>query len=592
MNPVADVKPKLFKSLFELGFFSLIINLLLLTQPVYMLQVYDRILPSSSINTLVFLSLITVAALVVLALLDVLRQIYATRLAARIDVNQGAEAFLATANGPRAELGDVQALRDLATIRTFVGSRVMLGLFDLPFVPLFILMLWFIHPYLFYMTVGGVAVVSLLAFMNQRFADKSGKAAAEASIRATNAAQSFAQSAETIRAMGMTSNVVDVWGKAQAQGLEAADKNASINAWFGGISKSVRQLLQIAIMGLGALLVLEGSMTAGMIFATSMISGRALQPIDQLIGSWRMIQDAKLAWKRFNESTRVNDSYHTRKTELPDPVGFIQVEDLIWFPSARRTGEPIIKRLTFQIPAGSSVALVGPSGAGKSTLAKLLCGALEPISGAVRIDRADLRQWDRDRLGKFIGYLSQNADLLPGTIAQNIARFDPNSKDEEIVKAAQKAQVHDMILALPGGYGALLGPGGMILSGGQRQRIGLARAFYGSPRIMILDEPNANLDADGDAALDKAIMQAREDKVTLVMVTQRKTSVDKIDNLLVMRAGAIEDYGPRELVIERQNAKLREAMSRQQTQQQPAQKTGQVVNMAMNLPKIGGDKLQ
>lgn len=579
------------KGLFELGFFSFVINMLLLAQPVYMLQVYDRVLPSASVNTLVFLSLITLAALVVLGLLDAMRQIFATRLAARIYVSKGAEAFLATANGPRAELGDVQVLRDLATIRGFVGSRVMLGLFDLPFVPLFLILLLFIHPWLFYLTVAGVVLVALLAYMNQHFAEASGKIAAESTIRATGAAQNFAQSAETIRSMGMTGNVVSIWGGLQARSLEEADRNATINAWYGGISRTVRQLLQIAIMGLGAYLVLDGKMTAGMIFATTMVSGRALQPIDQLIGSWNMIGDARLAWARFSEATKSNAVKDTRMTELPAPAGLIHAEDLVWIPNGARTGEPIIKRLTFQIPAGSSVALVGPSGAGKSTLAKLLCGAIEPTGGNVRIDKADIRQWDRDTLGKHLGYLSQNADLLPGTIAQNIARFEADAKDEDIVAAAQKAQVHDLILTLPGGYGAHLGPGGLVLSGGQRQRVGLARAFYGSPRIMILDEPNANLDMEGDAALDRALQEARQDKVTIVMVTQRKTSADKMDNLMVLRSGTIEDYGPREQVVERQNAKMRESMARQQPQP-PQQKSGQVVNMSMNFPKIGGDKLQ
>ena len=249
---------------------------------------------------------------------------------------------------------------------------------------------------------------------------------------------------------------------------------------------------------------------------------------------------------------------------MPSPTGELLVENLIYIPPGRKAAEPLIKRITFRIPAGTSVGLIGPSGAGKSTLARLICGAIDPTQGNIRIDKADIKQWDRDRLGKHIGYLAQDADLLPGTVAQNIARFSPDASDESIVLAARKAQVHDMILGLPGGYGALLGPGGMALSGGQRQRIGLARAFFGNPKLLVLDEPNSNLDAEGDAALERALQQAKADSITVVLVTQRKSSADKLDNLMIIRDGQIEDYGPREKVIEKQNAKLREFMLKQQ----------------------------
>jgi ATP-binding cassette subfamily C protein len=470
---------------------------------------------------------------------------------------------------------------------------VLQSLFDLPFVPLFLLMLLFIHPYVFTLTIVGVVIVALVAYFNQRSVAASGKQAAEASMKSMAAAQAFAQSAETIRSMGMMRNVIGMWGKAEAQTLNSLDENLGSNAWYGGLSRTVRQFLQIAIMGLGAWLVLDGKMTAGMIFATSMISGRALQPIDQLIGGWRVIFDAKLAWDRLKESIKISEQVLAPKTELPAPNGQIEAENLIYYAPSRKTGEPLVKRVNFTIPAGSSVGLIGPSGAGKSTLARLLCGAIEPTQGNVRIDKADIRQWDRDTLGKHIGYLAQNADMLPGTIAQNISRFMPDAKSEDIVAAAQKAHVHDMILGFPGGYEAILGPTGMTLSGGQRQRIGLARAFFGSPKLLILDEPNSNLDADGDIALERAIVQAKADGITVVMVTQRKTSADKLDNLMIVRNGSIEDYGPREKVMENQNAKMREIMQRQQAaaqqnQQQAAKPQGQV----LTIPKFAAEKIQ
>jgi ATP-binding cassette subfamily C protein len=587
-----NMKAMAFRGALELGIFSFVINLLLLAQPIYMLQVYDRVLPSSSLNTLLFLTIIIAAALVVLGLLDVFRQIYSTRLSAKFEAAYGTTAFLATTNGPRAELGDTQPLRDLATVRNFIASRVLQGLFDLPFVPLFLLMLLFIHPYVFTLTVASVILVALIAYMNQRSVAASGKQAAEASMKSMAAAQAFAQSAETIRSMGMTRNVIGMWGKAEAQTLNALDENLGSNAWYGGVSRTVRQFLQIAIMGLGAWLVLEGKMTAGMIFATSMISGRALQPIDQLVGGWRVIFDAKLAWSRLKEAIKVSEQVLTQKTDLPAPNGQIEAENLIYYAPSRKAGEPLIKRVNFKIPAGTSVGLIGPSGAGKSTLARLLCGAIEPTQGNVRIDKADIRQWDRDRLGKYVGYLAQSADMLPGTIAQNIARFMPDANSEDIVLAAKKAHVHDMILGFPGGYEALLGPTGMTLSGGQRQRIGLARAFYGTPKILILDEPNSNLDADGDLALERAILQAKNDGITVVMVTQRKTSADRLDNLMIVRGGVIEEYGPREKVLESQNAKMRESMQRQQAAAQQNQQNQTGSGQIVSLPKFAAEKQQ
>ncbi len=572
------VRKFLLRGMVDIGIISFVISILLLTQPIYMLQVYDRVLPSSSLNTLAFLSMITFAAVAVLGLLEVFRQLYASRLAIRLESELGSAAFLAGSHSQNAELGDTQPLRDLATVRNFISSRILQSLFDLPFVPVFLLLLVFIHPYLFLLTLAGLVIVSLIAWANQRGVEDSGKKTAENAMKAMASAQAFTRSAETIRAMGMARNTVGIWGKAEAQALLSVDETTSINAWYGGLSRSIRLLLQIAIMGVGAWLVVDGKMTPGMIFATSMVSGRAIQPIDQLVAGWRQIFDARLAWERLQKALSHADMALAPKTDLPEPKGEIIVENLIYMPQSRKTGEPLIKRLSFRIPAGSSVGLIGASGVGKSTLARLICGAIDPTQGNIRIDKADIRQWDRDRLGKFIGYLAQDADLLPGTVAQNIARFSPDATDENIVMAASKAQVHDMILGLPSGYGTLLGPGGMALSGGQRQRVGLARAFYGSPRLLVLDEPNSNLDAEGDAALDRALQQAKADGITVVLVTQRKTSTDKLDNLMIIRDGQIEDYGPREKIVEKQNAKLREFIQRQQSTAQLT--TGALPNMA------------
>ena len=296
------IRKFLLRGMIDIGIISFVISILLLTQPIYMLQVYDRVLPSSSLNTLAFLSVITLAAIVVLGLLEVFRQLYASRLALRLESELGASAFLAGAHSQNAEIGDTQPLRDLATVRNFISSRILQSLFDLPFVPIFLLLLIFIHPYLFLLTLAGLVIVALVAWANQSGVEDSGKKTSENSMKAMASAQAFTRSAETIRAMGMTRNTVGIWGKAEADALRSIDETTAINAWYGGLSRSIRLLLQIAIMGVGAWLVIDGKMTPGMIVATTMISGRALREVHELVVGWHQIFDARLAWDRLQKA--------------------------------------------------------------------------------------------------------------------------------------------------------------------------------------------------------------------------------------------------------------------------------------------------
>ena len=554
------------RSLIEIGVFCLVLNLLVLIQPIYMLQIYDRVLTSGNTNTLYFLTIISVAALALMGLLELVRQNYANRMAARLEPALGSYALMAASQSANAALGDVQPLRDLATVRTFLSSKLLFAIYDLPFMPLFLVVLYLIHPGICLLTIVGVAVLSGVAWLNQSMTTANSKQFAEKSIAASISAQAFVRSAETIRAMGMGKNSLERWGVTQAESLRALDRVNGVNSAYGALSRALRIFLQIATLGLGAYYVLLNEMTGGMIFAASLIAGKALQPLDQLIGGWRQIVDANSAWKRLKASLAAVVDRSKQVVELPAPQGDIQGENIVYSaPNAQRGGEPLLKRLNFRIPAGSIVAVVGPSGAGKSTLARLLVGAIEPSMGNVRLDGADIRQWDRQKLGAYIGYLAQDADMLPGTIAENISRFAPGTNDEEIVKAAKAANVHDLILALPGGYNTLLGPSGFTLSGGQRQRIGLARAFFGSPRIMVLDEPNANLDAEGDAALDRALVEAKKTGTTVVIVTQRKAVAERVDRIMIIRDGVIEDYGPKAAVAENQNRKMQEMQKRMQS---------------------------
>lgn len=541
--------------------FSFLLNIALLVPPLYMLQVYDRVLPSDSRDTLSYLSLIAIAALLFMAVTEIIRSLVCQRAAAKLDRSLGAAAFSASLTGPRAVMGDIQPLRDLATVRSFVASRGLANIFDIPFVPLFLLVLFLVHWILFLLTVAGATILVLIVIANQISNRTANIAALEQATLANLTAQAFVKAADTLKAMGMKSNAIEAWGARFAEAANQADLVAERNAYFASLSRSLRMMLQLAILGVGAYLVLEQEITAGMIFASSIISGRALQPIDQLIGGWKQTADAHRALERLSQTTSAFRS-GMNKVELPTPRGVVYTRELVWLPANRPRGtSPVIRQLTFGVEAGEMLAIIGPSGAGKSTLVRLLAGALEPSGGLVTLDGADYRTWDEQQLGRHIGYLSQDVQLLPGTVAQNIARFDPDATNEGIIAAAQRAQVHELIMSLPDGYQTMIeGSGASGISGGTRQRIGLARAFFGDPRVLLLDEPNANLDADGDVALERALVGARQSGTTIVLVTHRLSIACRCDRVLLLRNGEIESIGPAaETIKQLRQAQVRKA---------------------------------
>lgn len=569
------------RSAIDLGVFSTVANLLVLVVPLYLLQVYDRVLPASSVETLVYLTIIAAVMLIVLAVVDVVRARYANRVAARLDRDAGTLLFLTAMNGPRAGFGDVQPLRDLSTARNFIASRNLLALFDLPFLPIFVGILYFIHPTLFVATLVGTLVMLAIAGLNQWAASGSSRAASEALVAAMNSAQAFARHFESVRALGMARNVTEIWGKRYVEAVRATDVVTGTNATYGSISRTLRMLLQIAILGIGAWLVLHNEITAGMIFASSLISARALQPLDQVIGSWQQITEAQRAYGRIRAAQRNAPYRLENRLELPEPEGHLALEDVVYsLPDSDAGAPPLIKRVSFEARPGESVAIIGQSQAGKSTLARLIVGALTPRAGTVRLDGADIRNWDPDQLGDHVGYLSQDSEIFPGTIAQNISRFARDVSDADIVQAAQRAQVHQMVLRLKQGYMTPVGPSGARLSGGERQRIGLARAFFGNPRLVVLDEPNANLDAEGEAALERAIQEAKARGTTVLLITHRAQIAAKCDRILFLRDGQIELFGPATDVLirlaqggamspvtppsEQQTVALREMMTRMQ----------------------------
>ncbi len=541
MTGPSGLRPVFIRAIADVALFSLLINILLLVIPLYLLQVYDRVLPSSSVETLLYLSAIAVAALAFLGLLDAVRAVYTQRVAATVDRRLGARTFALSLGAKYA--GGLSPLHDLASVCAFVRSRGVAVLFDLPFAPVFLALLYPIHPVLFWVTLAGAVLLVLLVVANQLAVGRNDALSAQRSALASHAERVFARNAETLRAMGMVENAARVWGQHVAAALALHDRSASANAIFSGTSRALRMMLQLAILGAGAWLVLEGQMTAGMIFASSLVSSRALQPLDQLIGSWRQIADARRAWNRLEEALALHPA-EARKLTLPEPSGAISVQDLFFIaPNAAFGTEPILKRLNFAIRPGEAVAIVGPSGAGKSTLARLLVGAAQPTGGAVRIDGADLRTWDENQLGRKIGYLAQEVELFPGSIGDNVARFDAHAEDAAIVEAASRAQAHELILAQRDCYQTIIGPSG-TLSGGERQRIGLARALYGNPRILVLDEPSTHLDGRGEAALEAMLAAAHAAGLTTIVITHRPSIAAACDRVMLLRGGAIEAFGP------------------------------------------------
>ncbi|RUW89541.1 type I secretion system permease/ATPase [Mesorhizobium sp. M7A.F.Ca.US.010.02.1.1] len=540
----SDLRAVLRRAIADVGVFSFLINILLLVIPLYLLQVYDRVLPSSSVETLLYLSAIAVLALAFLGLLDAVRSVYTQRVAAIVDNRLGARTFAVSLEAKYAAGAALSPLRDLASVCAFIRSRGAAVLFDLPFAPFFLALLYLIHPMLFWLTLAGSGLLLAMVVANQFAIGRNDALSAERSAVASLSEQAFARNAETLRAMGMIQNAARVWGRHVAEALVLHDRSSMANAIFSGTSRAVRMMLQLAILGVGAWLVLQGKMTAGMIFASSLVSSRALQPLDQLIGSWRQIVDARRSWKRLDKAFSAHPAL-AQKLTLPDPSGEIVVQGLIFVaPNATPGTEPIIKRLNFRIGAGEAVAIIGPSGAGKSTLARLLVGAIQATSGCVRIDGADLRTWDEKQLGRHIGYLAQEVELFPGSIAENVARFEPDANDASIVEAAKNARAHELILEQRDGYQTRIGSSDRTLSGGERQRIGLARAFYGNPHVLVLDEPSTHLDGSGEAALEEVLAAAKAAGVTTIVITHRPSVAAACDRVMLLRSGVIEAFGP------------------------------------------------
>lgn len=528
--------------------FSLALNLLMLTVPLYMTSVYDRVLSSRSTETLLVLTIAALGALAMVGLLDAVRQMVLTRAGARLETELGGKVLEASVKAAQRNASDVQGLRDLAQLRQFLSSPLVATLFDAPLALLYLALIFLIHPHLGWLTLGAGLLLTGVSFLNQQLSKRPLAEASQHAFAALQSAQSQVRNAEVMRAMGMFGHGVQSWGADNAKAMAASDVASTRNAVLSGLTKFLRILLQVAVLGYGAYLVLSDySLSAGIIFAASIISARALAPLDQLIGAWRSFEQAIQSYRRLTELLRFAGS-DRRSMSLPAPHASISAENLIYTPGAGV--EPILKGVSFSIAPGEVVGVIGPSGAGKSTLARLLVGALAPSVGTVRIGGDDLTHWSAEALGPFIGYVPQDVELFPVSVAQNIARMDASPDPGRVVEAARLANCHELIQRLPHGYETVLGPQGMSLSGGQRQRIALARAFYGSPRVAVLDEPNASLDGEGEQALISALVAAGKAGMTCIVITQRTSIMPALTKLMVLRNGRIEGFGPKDEVLQ------------------------------------------
>jgi PrtD family type I secretion system ABC transporter len=526
---------------------SFVINLLFLVPAIFMLQVFDRVLPSNSRETLVVLLVGTAAALLLLFLLDYVRNRLQQVVGNIIDERLSppvVNAVVARAARAPGSAG-AEGVRDVAALRTLFSANGLIALFDAPWVVVYVAVIWAFHPALGI----GAAIASILmlavAWLNDRLSRRALDDLQKDGRRAQHYVESSMRNAEVLQALGMTEALLGRWRALQNRVAAAQTSASRFGVAFGAGTRILRQAVQILMLALGAYLVLTQEASAGIMIATTVLLGRAVQPVEQLVASWRALTDGRAAFERLLELSR-DFERDEAQVAMPCPEGRVAVENMSY--RARGADTPILSGIGLGLAPGEALAIIGPSGAGKSTLARLLTGVWPPSTGAVRLDGSDVSYWPRQHLGPWIGYVPQDVELFEGTVADNIARLG-KVDSAAVVAAAKRANAHDMILALPQGYDTPVGEHGSRLSPGQRQRVALARALYGNPRLVVLDEPNSNLDGAGEIALAQALSALRKEGVTSIVVTHRPSLIAHVDKILVLAAGRIQQYGPAQQVM-------------------------------------------
>jgi ATP-binding cassette subfamily C exporter for protease/lipase len=571
LNPNTEIGRILlgFKGTFyTIGTFSAVINLMALVPSLYMLQVYDRVLASRNEITLLMLTLLMLGAYLFSAGLELVRSFVLVRIGAKFDMQLNKRLYTAAfeQNLKHSGTNAGQALNDLTTLRQFLTGNALFAFFDAPWFPIYLAVIFLFQPWLGLFALCGVLVLIVLAIVNERITHAPLKEANSMAIASSSAATNNLRNAEVIESMGMLPNLMARWYKMHGKFLglqaDASQKAGSINS----ATKFVQTSLQSLVLGLGALLVLDNKITPGMMIAASILVGRTLAPVQQVIGVWKSWSSTRSAFERLTTLLETNPE-RPAGMPLPAPQGRLTVEAVTAAPPGSRN--PIVKSVSFGIMPGDVLGIIGPSGSGKSTLARLLVGVWPTMMGKVRLDGADIYAWNKAELGPHLGYLPQDIELFSGTIAENIARFG-EIDSEKVVQAAKRANVHDMILHLPEGYDTKLGDGGAGLSGGQKQRLGLARAMYGDPSLIVLDEPNSNLDEFGEQALVGAIMDLRKRGKTIVLITHRQSALGATTKLLVMREGSVQMFGTTKDVMTAINEANQKALAQQQAQRAQA----------------------
>ena len=534
------------------GFASLVLNIAMLMPAIYMMQVFDRVFSSRSVETLVMLGIITMLFLALGYFVDTVRVralAWAGRsLARKLAPVAIRNALQQSASGPGRV--DTDALRDIAQLRAFLSGPGVLAMFDAPWLPVYLLLITLMHPLLGLAAAVGACTLVTLGVITDRLTREHAEQVMSRSRASTKLAERLSRNAEAIIGMGMTSTVVGRWDAHHDELLQCQQQHVQTSSALAALARSIRQVLQVVMLGVGAWLVIDTQASAGIMIAATILLSRALQPVESLISGWRVLLDARGAWRRLAErsaSMPVKSS-----VVLPAPSGRVDIDRLAYTFNPSRPS--LLRNVSLSIAAGESVGLIGASASGKTTLVRVLLGLWRPQAGVVRLDGADVSRWDRDALGQYIGYLPQDVELLAGTIGENISRFGPASGrgvSESIVAAAQLAHAHEMILQLPDGYDTQIGEAGAVLSGGQRQRIALARALFGDPRIVVLDEPNANLDSAGEAALLAALADLKGRGTTVIMVSHNPALMAALDKLAILKDGALEMFGPSAAVMAR-----------------------------------------
>jgi ATP-binding cassette subfamily C protein/ATP-binding cassette subfamily C exporter for protease/lipase/ATP-binding cassette subfamily C protein EexD len=527
--------------------FSLLINLLMLVSPIYMLQVYDRVLTTGRIETLVMLTLIATIALAVMCALDALRTSVTIRVGCWLNQQLG-PAYLACAVRGRLK-GDpsgVEHLRDISQLQNFVATQGLTAFFDAPWVPIFVALIWILHPMLGMVALGAAVVLFLLSIANEFATRKATETANKKQIEATLLADATIRNAEIVQAMHMLPAMTDRWAAINGAVVDGLRRSGDIGGFVLATTKFVRFFVQVAILGVGAWLVVNSQLTAGAMIAGSILLGRALAPVELAISMWRNFMGARFSYGRLKKAIEEHPA-PPRRTTLPSPGGRVAVDGVSYLTP--NTAQLIVSEVSCDVEPGEALAIIGPSGAGKSTLCRLMVGLALPNVGEIRLDGSPIHHWDGEQIGRHIGFLPQDVELFTGSVRDNIARMQV-AGDEAVVKAATLAHAHEMIQHFPQGYDTQIGDGGVRLSGGQRQRIGLARAVFGNPRFIVLDEPNANLDQAGEAALAQAIETLKRSGVALIIVGHRPSTLSVATKILFLKEGRTAMFGERDQVLE------------------------------------------